>query len=123
MADVWHEFGSDLTVAPSGDIATSGGSNLSQQRILRRLLTNPGDYIWQLDYGAGLGRFVGQPAAAQRIQGVLRAQLFAEPSVARSPEPAIDISADDAGVVAVQIRYSDATNSSTQLLYFTLGGV
>ena len=123
MADVWHEFGSDLTVAPSGDIATSGGSNLSQQRILRRLLTNPGDYIWQLDYGAGLGRFVGQPAAAQRIQGVLRAQLFAEPSVARSPEPAIDISADDAGVVAVQIRYSDATNFSTQLLYFTLGGV
>ena len=122
MADIWHEFGSDLAVGPSGDIATSGGSNLSQQRILRRLLTNPGDYIWQLDYGAGLGRFVGQPAAAQRIQGVIRAQLFAEASVARSPEPAIDISADDAGVVAVQIRYSDATNSSTQLLSFTLGG-
>lgn len=122
MADVWHEFGSDLTVGPSGDIATSGGSNLSQQRILRRLLTNPGDYIWQLDYGAGLARFVGQPAAAQRIQGVIRAQLFGEPSVARSPEPAIDISADGAGVVAVQIRYSDATSSTTQLLSFTLGG-
>lgn len=122
MADLWHQFGADLTVGPTGDIATTSGSDVTQQRVLRRLLTNPGDYIWQPDYGAGLGQFVGQPAATQRILGVIRGQIFNEASVARSPEPVVDISATFGGVVTTQIRYSDSSSDATQLLSFSVGG-
>ena len=63
MADAFHQWGSDLATGSTGDISTISGQLLGQQRVLRRLLTNPGEYIWQLDYGAGLARFIGQLAA------------------------------------------------------------
>lgn len=123
MADLWHQFGADLAIGPTGDIATTAGTEATQQRVLRRLLTNPGDYIWQSLYGAGLGRFVGQPAATRRIQGVIRGQIFSEASVARSPEPVIDISTTPNGIVTAQIRYSDPVSDATQLLSFSVGGL
>ena len=122
MVDVWHQFGGDLAIGPSGDLAVAGGPTATQQRLLRRLLTNSGDYIWQMTYGAGLGSLVGQPSAALRIQGLIRGQIFSEASVARSPDPAIDVSTDQGGVVTVQIRYADADTGTTELLSFPLGG-
>ena len=91
------------------------------QRVLRRLLTNPGDYLWALLYGAGLAQFVGQPASAARIHSVVRGQIFQEQAVARSPEPVIAVSADATGTVSVQIRYADSTTATTQALGFTVG--
>ena len=71
MADLALTFGGDLSVSPTGDIALSDGTTLTQQRVLRRLLTNHGGYIWQLGYGAGLAQFVGQPAAPAAIQAIV----------------------------------------------------
>ena len=122
MADVWQQFGSDLVSSASGDIATVDEPGLGQQRVLRRLLTNPGDYIWQLDYGAGLAQFVGGPVDAARIQGVIRAQIFREAAVARSPEPQIEVQAGESGEVFVTIIYTDAPSGQTQVLGFSLGG-
>ena len=82
MADASHQWGSDLAIGATGDISTADGALLGQQRVLRRLLTNPGDYIWQLDYGAGLARFIGQPANALQIRAVIRSQIFKETAVA-----------------------------------------
>ena len=121
MVDVWHQFGGDLAVGLTGDLVLAGGAKAAQQRLLRRLLTNTGDYIWQMTYGAGLGSLVGQPSAALRIQGLIRGQIFNEASVARSPEPAIDVRADQGGVVTVQIRYADADTGTTELLSFPIG--
>ena len=123
MSDIYHQFGSDLLLGPTGDLAPVSDSLLGQQRVLRRLLTNPGDYIWQLTYGAGLAQFVGQPASAQRITAVIRSQLFKETAAATSPAPMIEIStaADGSGSVAVQVRYSDATTDASQVLTFTVG--
>ncbi len=121
MADTSHQFGADLTLSPTGDLATATGASLTQQRVLKRLLTNPGDYIWQLDYGAGLASFVGQPAGKATIAAVIRSQIFKEAAVARTPEPIIDIQQDRAGSVYVHIRYADATTGETQLLSFTAG--
>ena len=121
MSDLQHQFGSDLSVGPTGDLATSSGSSLGQQRVLRRLLTNAEDYIWQLGYGAGLAQFVGQPADATRIRATIRSQIFKEAAVARTPEPTIDVASDNAGMVSVQVSYSDAESNVTQLLGFTLG--
>ena len=36
-------------ISSSGDISVVSGPLLGQQRVLRRLLTNPGDYIWQMN--------------------------------------------------------------------------
>lgn len=123
MPDLSHEFGADIAVAPSGDLALAEGVVLGRQRVLRRLLTNPGDYIWHPEYGAGLARFVGQPAAAARIRAVVRSQIFREPAVARSPEPEVEVRDDGAGRVFVSIRYADANSGETQGLSFPVGGV
>ena len=123
MADLFHQYGGDLAVAPSGDLATVSGTPRGQQRVLRRLLTNPGDYLWNPSYGAGLARFVGQPANAARIRSVIRSQIFQEAAVARQPEPAIDVRVDPDGTVTVQVRYADSTTGQTQVLSFTVGEV
>ena len=122
MADASHVFGGDLRVAASGDLMVVGGADEGQQRVLRRLLTNPGDYIWNPVYGAGLGRFVGLPTDASRIAGVIRAQIFREAAVARTPEPAIVVQAAADGAVYVAIQYADAASGSQRLLNFAVGG-
>jgi phage baseplate assembly protein W len=121
MPDLSHEFGADLEAGPTGDLAVAQGAAQGRQRVLRRLLTNPGDYIWQPDYGAGLGRFVGSPAAPERIRAVVRSQIFREPAVARSPEPVVEVQADGQGRVFVAIRYADADSGATQSLGFSVG--
>lgn len=125
MSDAFHQWGSDLAVGATGDISTATGSLLGQQRVLRRLLTNPGDYIWQLDYGAGLARFIGQPANALQIKAVIRSQIFKEAAVARQPEPLIDVQiapGGASGTVYVYIRYNDAASGQTQVLSFSVSG-
>jgi phage baseplate assembly protein W len=123
MADVFHQWGSDLTISATGDISAVSGPLLGQQRVLRRLLTNPGDYIWQLDYGAGLARFIGQPVNPLQIQAIIRSQIFKEAAVARQPEPVIDVQVAPGGAtgtVYVYVRYVDADSSQTQVLSFSV---
>jgi hypothetical protein len=120
MPDLNHLWGNDLTVSPSGDLATVGDAMLTQQRVLRRLLTNPGDDIWSLGYGAGLSRFVGLPGASNAIRAAIRGQIFKEASVARTPEPVIDVATDAAGSIYVQIRYADALGGAAQTLSLTI---
>jgi phage baseplate assembly protein W len=121
MADIWHQFGSDLMVSATGDLMAVSGPTEGQQRVLRRLLTNAGDYIWQLDYGAGLAQFVGSPAGVAQIRAVVRSQIFKESAVARTPEPVIDVQSDAVGTVYVHVRYADANTGNTQILSFSVG--
>lgn len=119
--DISQDWGADLTIGPTGDLAVIAAPGLTQQRVLRRLLTNTADYIWQTTYGAGLPQFVGQPVNALQLQAVIRSQIFQEPAVAPSPEPTVDITGDNGGNVSVQLRYTDATTSQTQVLSFAVG--
>ena len=123
MPDVSQLWGSDLSLSPTGDLALASGSMLGQQRVLRRLLTNPGEYIWQPSYGAGLAQFIGGPANALQIRAVIRSQIFKESTVARTPEPVIDVvpSSGDGGVY-VHIRYVDSGSGQTQTLFFSING-
>ncbi|MBV9756811.1 MAG: hypothetical protein JO047_07135 [Alphaproteobacteria bacterium] len=120
--DVWQQWGADLAIGPTGDLATVSGTLLGTQRVLRRLLTNPGDYIWQLVYGAGLAQFVGQPANALQIRAIIGAQIFQEAAVARSPEPVITVSDNTTGAVYAEIRYADGDTGQTQLLSLSVSG-
>ena len=120
MTDVFHQWGSDLVMGPTGDLATAVPPVVGQQRVLRRLLSNPGDYIWQLAYGAGLARFVGRPTSALQIRACVRSQISKEAVVALSPEPVIDV-IDPSGAaptsgIYLNVRYADQQNGQTQFL-------
>ena len=121
MTDISHTYGEDLSLSPTGDLACAAGSQLCRQRVIKRLLTNTGDYIWNLDYGAGLGAFIGQAALPDRIRATIRSQIFKEAAVARTPEPVIDVQVGTEGTVSVHIRYVDATYGQTQTLSFSAG--
>lgn len=122
MPDAQHTFGNDLTLSATGDIATVDDTQLGQERIIRRLLTNPGDYIWEQTYGAGLPRFIGQPANAARMQAVARTQMYREAVVSRNPAPNITVDVQPTGVVTMNITYADAESGQQQVLSFNVGG-
>jgi hypothetical protein len=118
MPDIAHVYGGDLQLNASGDLLTLDGDPLTQQRILHRLLTNAGDYIWELTYGAGLPTFVGSPVNAPAIAAVVRQQILLEDTVAPSPEPHITVRSTQTGIVTVTIKYTDADSGTTQTLSF-----
>ena len=79
-----------------------------QQRVIRRLLTNPGDYIWHTDCGAGLGSYVGAQYAPKRIEGTILNQLQFEYLVAAIPAPSVQTNVSSIGQfssTSVKIRY------------------
>ncbi|MDE8344806.1 MAG: hypothetical protein POH28_01335 [Acidocella sp.] len=120
MVDLALQFGGDLAVGPTGDLLTAGQQILTQQRVLRRLLTNPGDYIWQLNYGAGLAQFVGRAGAPSIISGITRAQMMREPAVARDPAPVVSVVAGDDGMLALSVHYTNSSNGQKTLLAISL---
>lgn len=123
MADLHHAWAGDLSVGPTGDFVDVSGPALGTERVLRRLLTNPGDYIWQPGYGAGLARFVGEPAEPAAIQAVIRLQMLREPAVAQVPEPVIDVQSDPGGTLSVQVRYADTDTAEARILSIGLGSI
>ena len=103
-------------VGVTGDISVASGPLLGQQRVLRRLLTNPGEYIWQLDYGAGLARFIGQPVNPSQITAVIRSEIFKETVGSDRDRSDRDMNArllDDRGVRGPQQRSVGGTVAKT----------
>jgi hypothetical protein len=121
MSDAFLAWGGDLQVSACGDIVVATNSSVWQQRILRRLLTNLQDYIWQPDYGAGLGGFVGQPASEQVIEATIRNQLNLEPSVLQMPPPTVSVLVEPNSQVFTDIGYVESNTGSLQYLSFSLG--
>jgi hypothetical protein len=123
MYDLFHEWGSDLVVGSGGDLALASGSNVVSQRVCRRLLTNPGNYLWNLDYGGGLGQFVGLPAKSADIEAVVMDQLLLETSVPTTPAPQVTTTLVDAanGYVVANITYADPTSQQSVTLNVSTG--
>lgn len=115
MADLSHTMGGDLALSASGDLLTASGAEATRQRVLRRLLTNPGGYLWHAEYGAGLPGMVGQPANAARIAAVIRRQMQLEPGVGVAPTPSVDVVAQAGGTVTATVRYADQSGNSQQV--------
>jgi hypothetical protein len=117
--DLAHWFGQDLNAAASGDLLTVDGTVKGQQRVLRRLLTNPGDYIWEPTYGAGLASKIGQPFDAAACEALVQAQMFLEPAVAKSPAPVISVTEITNGLF-VSISYTDSDTGQVVPLSFSV---
>ena len=116
MADISHLVGSDLTTGPTGDLEAVDLAEWTQQRILRRLLTNSGCYIWQLSYGGGLPAMVGSTVSAQQTAAIIRRQLGLEAAVAAQPEPTILVQSGQGGDVFAAVSYQDAQTGTSQTL-------
>ena len=76
MVDLALQFGGDLAVGPTGDLELADGSVLTQQRVLRRLLTNPGESTRLLvdveNTGARAGDETVQMYIRDRVSSVTR---------------------------------------------------
>ena len=122
MPDLEMSWSGDLSVSATGDLAVVSDPNLGTERVLRRLMTNPRDYIWNPDYGAGLGQFVGRPVDLAGVEALIRTQMSLETAVSSTPEPVISVSSDVAGRLYLQIRYEDSeTTISSALTTSVLG--
>ncbi len=117
MNDLSHFIGGDIATSGTADINVATDLTASQQRVLRRLLTNPGDYIWHPDYGAGLPAEVGKLADERRIKGLIMANIFKESVVLQTPPPIITVTMLLGGV-SVRIQYADAQTGQIATLAF-----
>lgn len=91
LVDCGHWFGNDLSVSPSGDLLAVKQTTRSRQRVLRRLLTAPGEYLAHTDYGAGLPEHVGETLNTPELTGLVRAQMRLEASVDQNASPKVNV--------------------------------
>ena len=120
MADLFQWWRQDLTLLPDGDLLIAsgvlktgvilvGGATIEgEQRVLRRLLTTAGTYIWHLEYGAGLPGFVGQPAKIDALQALILSQIMLEDVVSKTPLPQV-VATPILNGLNVNISYLDNT--------------
>ena len=102
------DWGGDLEVGSGGDIGVASIEDSLQQRVIRRLLTNLGDYIWHTEYGAGVGSYVGMPYSPGLIEGLILNQLHYEDYIAGSPPPTVQVDqsvANSASAASVIVCY------------------
>jgi len=124
MITIVCDWGADLSVGPSGDINVTIVQANVQQRVVRRLLTNPDDYIWHTNYGAGLGGYVGKPYSPGNIDGAILNQLQLEPLVAATPAPTVQINQSTTGpsaTISVTVQYQVAGTFAENSVVLGLG--
>jgi len=121
MPDLDLDWGGDLVVSPSGDIATVDGDKLTQQRIIRRLFTAIKGYIFHPDYGAGLLQKIGGVIKAANVQAIVRSQIALEASVAKTPLPTTTVVENPAvpGAQIITITYFNDEGQQQQLTFDT----
>ncbi|MEB0133523.1 phage tail protein [Pseudomonas sp. CCI2.4] len=117
MNDLNHYVGGDLSLSPTGGLSPVFGLDRGKQRVLRRLITNPGDYLFHTEYGAGLGQYVGALMNIPQIIALIRGQILLEDCVAATPKPAISVSSQN-DTLSVSIGYTDAPSGEPLTLSF-----
>lgn len=127
--DIYHFWGGDLSVSPSGDLLLADQPTTGTQRVYRRLLTNPAlsdsagnpvasaDYMWHPSYGAGVPRKVGSPGNVPATKALIKGQILLESAVAVQPAPTITLTQTN-NTVSATIQYVDANSATPQFLNF-----
>jgi hypothetical protein len=126
LHDINHLWGQDALPSSTGDLGAVGDVLRSQQRVLRRLLTNPADsngppdYALHPTYGAGLPRYVGMNVDNAKLRTLIRGQMMLEDSVVRNPEPQITVTQTNPTTISIYIRYTVAGSGSPAMLSFNV---
>lgn len=131
MADASHFWSNDLSVASNGDLAVADGDTLSQQELLRALMTNPQladsagnplaspDYTWHADFGAGIPRRIGKTLNVSELRGAILTTIKTIAGIAASPTPVVTVTPFNNGA-AVTIQYADAVTGQVSTLSFDI---
>lgn len=113
--DLNHWWGGDLSLDPTGDLSIVDSYNADNQAIVRRVCTNGntsgamlGEYAFHPDYGGSAPWYVGRTVEALLLEGLIRAQMYEEASVAHSPEPTVKTTLFPDGTFIASIQYTDA---------------
>lgn len=114
--DASHTFGNDLSLSASGDLASVSGKVEGQQRVLRRVLTLPGNYIWQPTYGGGAPALIGQTINTKSIEATMLSQMLQEDAVSQNPPPSVVVTQPEINAAQVNISYQDAQTGEGVLL-------
>lgn len=117
MPDVAQLWGNDLQLTPSGDVFMCDGDELTKERIIRRLMTLGGSYLWHQTYGAGVPQRIGDVLNTDLIKGVVTAQVRKEGTVAATPAPQITVIPILNGV-SVWIKYWSSITGQQVALTF-----
>lgn len=104
LDDIAHDWGSDVQLTATGDLARASGSARSRQRVLRRLLTNPGECVFHPTYGAGIPGRVGTILDLAEIRAVIRTQMMLEASVSQADPIKVGVAQIENGVT-VDLAY------------------
>ena len=122
LNDLNHWWSEDLSAGNTGDLSTVNSTVRGQQRILRRLLTNPGDYMFQPNYGAGLPGWIGATMDIGKVTALIREHILLEDAVAKVPAPQIKVTqtSSDLTAFAVSIAYNDAQTNTPTVLSFNV---
>lgn len=123
MTDLAHYWGSDLTLAANGDLLVATETTEVNQRILRALMTAPGDYLFHMQYGVGVGQYVGKALTVSdyaKIRAAVRSIVLRDPDVAQTPAPKINFRVNAQGYVLVSIPYTYKPSGQLQTLTFTV---
>lgn len=128
MQDLNHWWSSDLTNTDSGDASLASSIVTTQQRIIRRILTNPNsidgsaDYIWNPDYGCGAKKYIGGTMTELKaLQSLIVSQLMEEAGVAAKPLPEVIIEPSN-NTLTITVKYIDISTGLPQNLSFNTGG-
>ncbi|GBR06979.1 phage tail protein [Acetobacter oeni] len=116
MADLFHVRGSDLIITETGQLEVATGDDVGMQRVLRRLTTNAGDYIFSLTYGAGLPGRVGGIDTPADLQAIILQQMTLEAVVSSNPSPAVSVNSVSLGEIQIVITYVSNSTGGTVTL-------
>ncbi|MBV1838616.1 phage tail protein [Acetobacter estunensis] len=113
MSDISHVVGADISVSDSGDLLVASNADLGNQRVLRRLCTNVGDYIFSLEYGAGLPGRVGGTDTQADIEAIVLQQMTLESSVSQTQTPSVALTTPALGTRRISISYISTATGET----------
>ena len=120
LDDISHWFGGDLFLSPAGDLARANQVLKSQQRVVRRLMTQPGTYLSHLTYGAGISGWIGRLADTDKLTGVIKGQMQLEPTVSQTNPISVTITWQPGGTFGVNLAYTVAPEQIPTSLSFTV---
>lgn len=115
-------FGSDINLNQNSKIDLVSGDLETMQRIYRRLLTPVNNYLWDLEYGAGIPQYIGEnltPSLEKLIKGRIRTNMYLESTVSHTPEPSITLTEINNGIQCF-IEYKSNATKNVYTLSFTV---
>ena len=120
MADINSPWGGDLQVSATGDLSLVDGLERSRQRIIRRLFTNLGAYIFHPEYGASIPQQIGNNINIPLFQAIVYSQIMLEDSIAPPPAPPPVVTTVMSGVdsVTCTIVYTAVSDGQQKTLQF-----